>query len=372
MKIMFFILCLSYGGAEKNLRIVADGMVQRGHEVVICNMNTLPTVQKFDNRVRIIDMPQFTSKGLKRFCQISWLKKLCKKENPDVLVSFLFMSNAIAAIAGKLAHIPVIVSERADPTQHTSKVEQLIYKCYELANGAVFQSEGAKKYFPKKFQEKSVVIPNPVILKDENLVVDYSKSTKSIAYSARFELKQKRQDIMLDAFKIVHEKHPEYVLDFYGDGPDEDQMKEYAKSLNVDHNVVFHGMSKTALQDISSSELFVLSSDYEGIPNSLLEALSIGLPCVSTDCSPGGARMLIQNEVNGLIVPCGDSINLAHAICRMIENREFAISCGQNALAVRERFSLNAILNLWEIYLNNVTKKRRKNEKTNSKIDFGS
>ena len=92
----------------------------------------------------------------------------------------------------------------------------------------------------------------------------------------------------------------------------------------------------------------MMSSDFEGIPNVLLEAMALGLPCVSTDCSPGGARMLINDGKDGLIVPCGDSKALADAVCRMIEDREFAVRCGKNALAVRERFSLDRILDSWE------------------------
>ena len=162
-------------------------------------------------------------------------------------------------------------------------------------------------------------------------------------------------------FKKVLKKHPDYILKFYGDGPDEEKMKEYAASLDIDKSVVFCGVSKQVLKDISKSEIFVLSSDYEGIPNALLEAMSIGLPCVSTDCSPGGARMLINSGENGLIVPCGDASALADAICKMIEDRDFAIKCGKEALKVRERFSKEKILDAWENYLAKVAKSRRKN-----------
>lgn len=350
MKILFNVLCLSYGGAEKNLCIVANGMLERGHEVVICNMNHIPTVQKLDERIKVYDIPKYTGKT-KRLKQLGFMKKVCKAEKPQIIVSFLFMPNFLSTILGKMLRIPVIISERADPNQHSDKVGRFVYRVYATADGAVFQTEGAKACFPEKLQKKSRVIPNPVILKDESIFADYVGCRRSIAYSGRFELKQKRQDVALDAFKIIHERHPEYVLDFYGDGPDEPAMKEYAKALGLEDSVNFNGVSSELLKAEASSEIFMMSSDYEGIPNVLLEAMSIGLPCVSTDCSPGGARMLIENGENGLIVPCGQAEALADAVCRMIEDRDFALSCGRKATAVRERFALDKILDSWENYI---------------------
>lgn len=359
MKIMFCASCLSYGGAEKNLCIVANHIASKGNDVVICNFNTAPTVQKLNEHIRVIDMPRYTKKGIKRLQQLNFVRKVMKKEKPDVAISFLAYPNFFSAIAGKLTGTSVIVSERGDPYRITNKIEKWMYSKYPLAAGAVFQTEMARDYFPESLRKKSVVIANPVVLKDDTIFADYDNAEKTIAYSARFEVVQKRQDLMLDAFRLVLEKHPEYVLKFLGDGPDEPRMKEYAKALGIEESVRFCGMSKQVLKDISSSELFVLSSDYEGIPNALLEAMSIGLPCVSTDCSPGGARMLIQDGENGLLVPRGDAEALAAAICRMIEDRNFAIRCGKEATKVRERFSMDSILSAWETYIEKIAAERR-------------
>ena len=351
MKILLCISCLSYGGAEKNLRIVANHMAAKGHEVTVCSFGGQPCVQPLLDSIKIVYMPEYRAKGVKRAQQISFLRKLMKSERADVTVSFLCFPNFISIIAGKLAHVPVIVSERGDPYQFNSAVMKAMYSTYRYAAGAVFQTEMAKEYFHPALQKKSAVIANPVELKDETLFAELDRAERSIAYSARFELVQKRQDIMLDAFKTVVEKHPDYKLKFFGDGPDEDKMKKYAQELGISQSVIFCGRSNSVLEDISHSSLFVLSSDYEGIPNALLEAMSLGLPCVSTDCSPGGARMLIEDGVDGLIVPRGDASALASAICRMIEDREFAAACGKNALRVRERFAMSVILAKWEEYI---------------------
>ena len=356
MKILFISTSLGYGGAAKILSSIANHLADKGNEVVVCNFNFSPTVQQISAHIRVIDMPKYTKKGIKRFQQLNFVCKTMKLEKPDVAISFLQFPNFYSVIAGKMTKTPTIVSERGDPYMVTNKIEKWMYSKYYLATGAVFQTEMARDYFSPKLREKSVVIANPVILKDDSIFVDYEKSEKSIAFSARFAVVQKRQDVMLDAFKLVLEKHPGYILKFFGDGPDEQKMKDYARDLGISDNVCFCGMSKQVLKDISSSELFVLSSDYEGIPNALIEAMSIGLPCVSTDCSPGGARILINNEENGLIVPCGDPAKLADAICRMIEDREFAVKCGKKAVEVRERFSQKKILDDWEKYIKQIAR----------------
>lgn len=360
MKILFCISCLSYGGAEKNLRIVANHMVEKGNEVVICSFGDQPSVQPLDERIKVVYMPPYSKKGIKRAQQIGFVRKLMKEEKPDVAVSFLCFPNFISIVAGKLAGVPVIVSERGDPYQFTGKVMKAMYSAYRFAAGAVFQTDMAKEYFAPSLQKKSKVIANPVELKDPSLYTDYEAAERSIAYSARFELVQKRQDIMLDAFKTVLKSHPDYKLRFYGDGPDEDKMKRYAEELGISGSVIFCGRSSKVLEDISRSEIFVLSSDYEGIPNSLLEAMSLGLPCVSTDCSPGGARMLINDGENGLIVPRGDAPALASAICRMIEDRNSAIAMGKRATEVRQRFEPAVILSAWEEYITEVASRGKK------------
>lgn len=347
MKILFATSCLSYGGAEKNVKMVASEMLNRGYDVVICNFNTRPTVLTFDDRIKIVDMPKYAAKGLKRIQQFLFLCKLCKIEKPDLISSFLFLPNVISVFAGKISNVPVVISERADPFQHKSVLEKIIYYFYRFADGAVFQTEGAQRYFPKSLQNKSVVIPNPIIPNCDIEKVEQGKRRKVISFVARFEIVQKRQDIMIDAFAKVLKKHPEYNLEFYGDGPDEGKIKSKVEQLGISSNVLFKGAVNNVAYYIYDTSMYVLCSDFEGIPNSLLEAMSLGLPCVSTDCSPGGARMLIDNMKNGMIVPCNDSDALCNAINYMIENPEFAEVCGSNAKEVNDKFSYQLIMDKW-------------------------
>ena len=358
MKVLFVISCLSYGGAEKNLILVANYLQRKGHGVAVCNFNERPTVRKPDEGVICFDMEYGEEKTGRyawihtRKMQYKFLAESCKRFSPDVIVSFLNMPNALSVICGKRMHIPVIISERADPYQAISKIDRIMHFLYNRADGAVFQTEGAKAFYSEKLQKRSTVIPNPVIISNKDGIRhDHSTAGREIAFVGRFELKQKRQDVMIKAMRIVLKSYPDYKLVFWGDGEDEARTKELSVSLGISDNVVFAGASSNVLADIAQSEMFVLTSDYEGIPNVLIEAMSIGMPCIATDCSPGGARMLLDNGKYGIIVPCGDEQAVADAIVTYIENKELAREYGAKAMCITERFSYDVIMQKWEDYL---------------------
>ena len=357
MRILFTISCLSYGGAEKNMVLVANYLSQKGHSVTICNFNEAETKQALHEKIHCWDMPAVSLKQGRfawvgtRKQQYAYLLQVCRAEKPDVIVSFLPMPNALAVLVGKRLHIPVVVSERADPYRALSKIDILMHALYNRADGAVFQTEGAKAFYAPRLQKKSTVIPNPVILKETDVFYDPARCKPQIAFVGRFEVKQKRQDLMLHAMKKVVQKHPEYALVFWGDGSDEAAMQALAAALGIADNVIFAGVTRQVLQDISRCEIYAITSDYEGIPNTLIEAMSIGMPCVATDCSPGGARLLLQNGEDGILGPCGDVDAIAAGILALIEDKALASDYGNKAKGITQRFSYDIIMENWENYL---------------------
>lgn len=356
MRVIFVISCLSYGGAEKNMMLVANHM-RTESDVAICNFNEHDTRQEISSEIKYYEQTRWIPSG-KRFdwvsqrkAQYKFLKDSCRKFVPDVIISFLPIPNAISVLCGRRLHIPVIISERADPYQSISKIDKLIHFIYGFADGAVFQSEGAKNYYPKKLKKKSMVIPNPVVVPEDAKMHNTQKAKKEIVCVGRFENKQKRQDLAIKAMKIIHDKYSDYKLVFWGDGNDLEQAKDMTHKLMLDDCVEFRGVSKNVLKDIKDSELYLLTSDYEGIPNTLIEAMSIGMPCVSTDCSPGGAKLLLGDNENGLVVPCGDVVAISDGVMKLIENRELAAAYGQKAVCSLKRFQMNEIMDKWRQYI---------------------
>ena len=173
-----------------------------------------------------------------------------------------------------------------------------------------------------------------------------SNVEKKIVCVARLDIYQKRQDVVINAFKTIADKYDEYILELYGDGIEEDEktLKELAKSCPRIH---FKGKTRDIVGAIQNASIAVLCSDFEGIPNSLLEYMSLGIPSISTDCSPGGAAMIIENYKNGILVNRNSPEDLASAISYMIDNPSEAERMGQEGCKVVSRFSEQKIKNDW-------------------------
>lgn len=164
-------------------------------------------------------------------------------------------------------------------------------------------------------------------------------------------MKQKRQDLLIEAFKKLSNEYPEYILEFYGSGEDERAIQEL---IGQRKNIKLCGMTRNVAEAIQNAAMFVLTSDYEGIPNALLEAMSIGVPCISTDCSPGGAAMLIENGINGLLVNQGDVVGLYNAMKYYAKNPHIAETMGAKGTEVCDRFSEEIISELWRETVGNL------------------
>ena len=169
----------------------------------------------------------------------------------------------------------------------------------------------------------------------------------SVANVARLELVAKRQDLLIHAIAIVKNKFPGVVLHLYGGGDDMDFIKKLIEEKNVSDNVVLHGNVGNIKQHLLKHRVFAFSSDYEGVPNALLEAMSIGMPVVSTDCSPGGAAMLLGKNENGILVSRNNAQSIADAIISYFEDDQLAQSYGRRARESCSRFNEERIAQLW-------------------------
>lgn len=273
------------------------------------------------------------------------LKRIIKKEAPDFVVSFGTTSQTIATILRFFLPFKLVVSERRDPGSNKTKSDLLRYKCYEFADTVVFQTKGAMHYFNEKIKRKSVIIPNPV--KQHETLWKEKPYKLSIINVARMEVVQKRQDLILNAFRRVVNKIPSAELHFCGDGNDLARMKELSKQLGIEESVVFHGLVRDVYSELLKHTIFVLASDYEGMPNALLEAMSIGLPVISTNCRPGGAAELIDNGDNGILVPCNNIDSLSNAMIMLLKDRELRHKISEGAIRKASNYSSLEIEKMW-------------------------
>ena len=280
------------------------------------------------------------------------LRKKIKEIHPDVIVAFLYDAGLYSIFAAIQTHVPVVVCERSDPYAKLPLNAKIAQFFYRWADGAVFQLPQAQSFFKNIIKKKTSVIPNPIFVTGIQTILPFSQRKDEISYVGRIHVQQKRIDVLLIAFSFFCKTIDNVKLCLYGDGEDLSEMMRLTKNLGISDKVEFKGKVNNPAQYIATSKCFVMSSDFEGISNALLEAMSIGLPVITTDTSPGGARFLIENGVNGFIVNRGDASMLAEKLIYLFQNPLVADSIGNKARGVLKRFKPNLIKEKWNDYLN--------------------
>lgn len=357
MNIFFLSTGISYGGAYKVFTWLMNSLAASGNRVTLLTYRTDKSVsyQLIDNRVRRLHLPLESNGGSIYNCIMTAakLREHIQHEAYDIGIAFLPPAQVRLILACKGTGTKVLISQRGDPwnsplTNSRYIPDKLINWVLSFADAHVFQTVHAQNYYSQSVKKKSVVIPNPVIplLRSQS-----RKPEKRIVNVARLVVKQKRQDILIRAFNMIAPQFPEYCLEIYGSGPDQYLLESLAKG---NPRIKFMGITTNIVESIQNASMFVLSSDYEGIPNVLLEAMSLGVPCISTRYSPGGVEQLINNNNNGLLVDRGDALTLAKRMEEFLTDVPLAESCGLQAKSITKFFNEYDIANKWTNYLHDL------------------
>lgn len=343
------------GGAGKQLAMTANALARFGHRVAIYTYCDNECRHRLDEGVRYIPNKKMPKSKLGEYLfAITNIRCQIKTFVPDIVISWRCNAGCFTVLAAIGLKVKVVFSERSDPFMETSPALKFSAFICNFSDGGVFQLDAVQKYY-RRLSGKSVVIPNP-FQDDESLypIVSYEDRKHEIVHVARIVFSQKRQDLMLKAFRLFLEKHPDYILSFYGDGPDLAKLRQMACDFGIENRVVFHGAVSDISAKIRSAKLLVLTSDYEGIPNVIMEAFSVGVPVVSTDTSPGGAKMLLGNGENGLLVPRGDVEQLAKKMTEVVENENLAIHFVNAGKLSLTKFDPRVLFSRWDEYLEHV------------------
>ena len=289
---------------------------------------------------------------LKKIDYLRRFRKKCKEINPDLICVFLIDVVRLTVIGLRGMSYHILASERADPSQFTPKKTKQYNRALNNCTAVVYQLEEAAKYYninPGIIQE---VIPNPAIVRNISAIKSKKGSDELFIFGAGRLTRQKRFDLLIDAFDIVHNTYPEYRLKIYGDGIERKALEDKVVGMGLGKYIDFMGDVKDIFQDVNDKSIFVLTSDFEGIPNVITEALINKVPCISTNCSPGGARLLLNDGECGDIVECGDHKGIAKSIIKYIENPSYAKEKSVVGSEHLKKFSPNVIeqdwLNLFE------------------------
>lgn len=361
-RIVFHLNCLERGGAERVVVTLAGQFVSHGYEVYIATEWQGEDEYEIDARIKRVhvgfDSRQEKHNRSRRFLdRIVNLRRFLKEVNPDIVVAFARKANYRALTATIGMKLPVLISVRINPIGYYDFLSDRIQIpiLFRRAAGCVFQTPDQRDFFPEYVRRKSRIILNPI---NDNFIGNEisQKRQKIVVHSGRL-VDFKNQCMLVRAFEHVHQKHPDYCLKIYG--PDSfDGTKQKLEQLigQLDAHAYVHlmGSSSALEKDMADAAVAAFSSDYEGMPNVVLEAMALGLPIVSTDCPPGGPRMVITPEKNGLLVPVGDEYALADAINRLIEDRDFAEKLGKNAMQIGKKASSERIFEEWRSYVEEI------------------
>ncbi|MDD6628232.1 MAG: glycosyltransferase [Lachnospiraceae bacterium] len=351
-RIVFVIPDMPGGGTERVVAYLANEYCNRGIPVTILLFAGQETAYPLDERIEVISVGVPSGGSIRtRIERLRRMRQFYRDNEKCQIWAFSVMGAVFSAIAAIGQKHFFLVSERNDPNQYDHKLIRNL--AYRFADVIVCQTPDAVKSFPKGIRRKSMVIPNPIVV--EGITPYEGVREKRIVTVGRLN-PQKNHCLLIKAFSVFVKKHEDYVLELYGKGELEAELKRYAEELGISDKVILKGFSDHVKEEINRAAMFVLSSDYEGISNSMTEALALGVPTISTDCPIGGSGMFIRDHSNGLLVPVGDDAALAAAMCEIAENPELGLRIGREGRKIREE---NTVPQIADRFLATDIRKRR-------------
>ena len=354
MKIEIVTRNLKAGGAERVISQLINFWSEHGIKCTLVLLEESEHFYKINPEIQIVELEKkFSNKIINKFFQYFRIRKITKKIKPDIVLSLPEEIGIYVILSLMFIKVSVFVSERNNPwVMPYKKSTRFLRKVmYPFAKGIVFQTEGASLFFSKKIREKGIVLPNPIDLsrfKNYNRKIDFCN--KNIISAGRLE-KQKNFGLLIDAFKLFNQRLPGYTLTIYGDGSERKILEKQIVENKLEKVVFLPGKTNNLIQQMQKSRMFVLSSDYEGVPNVLIEAMATGLPCVSTNCKPGGAASIIDDNKNGYLVPIGDATQLSERMVDVLTNPAIERKFISNCKNIKNKYDICKVGPMWLDFL---------------------
>lgn len=390
-EIILLIKVMNGGGAERVLSLLANHFHAEGHAVilvithqsmkqadlrgvdngvqVIALEDELPTTH-YDSSIHLLwvrfigklntlftgnqDTALIGKYSARNHAKVKWLHRFFRQHKHATLIAFLY-DTIFLTLLSRTPTNRVIISERGDPRQSLgSKTDLAFFKTmFPKANAMIFQSPDAQQWYRENVGIEGIVIFNPITASLPEPF--HGKRSRKIVNFCRIN-PQKNLDLLVEAFILLHQDYPEYELWIYGDAAPNDaeyreQIQERINSSPCPEAIHLMPAQQDIHSKIMDAVMFVSSSDFEGMSNSMLEAMAIGLPVVCTDCPAGGAKAVIQDHENGLLVPIKDANRLYLAMKEIIEKPGLAEQLSDNAVKILHEQSEENIISKWEAIL---------------------
>ncbi len=342
-KIIIVLGSMGRGGAERVISIISDHFANQGWKVWILLLLSNRVDYQLNKNVQVVDLTGSTNSRLRRLpAWIVGIRKEVVQIKPNAILSFVARINIIVLIACAGLKTRIIVSERNDPYSdgRSKGVVFLTKNLYPKATAVVFQTKRAESFFCDCHLANSHVIANPITV---NCLAQQPVEGKIVTVGRLTA--QKNQIMLIDAFSKLCNEFSDLNLYIYGEGHMLKDLENRVAQLNIADRVFFEGNVSNVHECICDGEIFVLSSDFEGLSNALLEAMMMGLPCISTNCA--GSDEYIRNGENGLLVPVGDKKAMEYAIERLHRNKHERKMYGMASARDADKYSKDSVLLQW-------------------------
>lgn len=356
--IAFYIGSLSKGGAERVFCNLAEYFVSQNYDV------TIITQYKKDNEYvlpdgvnRIIsDISPSEEKGriynfVARFMK---LHHIFLKTDADILLTTIGKNNFMAIVAAIFIRTRIVVSIVADPKEeYVGRIMRfLLQLLFPEADGIVMQTTKSLDFLKLGLANKCVIMPNSIA--PSFIMERYEGHRNRDIYVIGRMDENKNQQMAINAYSKIVSKYPDSHLYMVGDGELRDELQGLAESLGISTNVIFTGYVSDIPDRLKKAYMFILTSNSEGMPNTLLEAMALGVCSISTDCPCGGPYDLITNEEDGILVPVNDTDALSAWMDRLLNDYELADKIGKNAYETLKAYRPETVNMRWKSYFENI------------------
>lgn len=323
-KFLFVSRKLADGGAERVVSILCSSLVKLGYEVELLLYERVKNEYSIDPRIQISVIPakRDNEKGMHyQILRLKYIRDCIKRVKPDYILPFLCEDHVYVASRGIKSIF--IYPIRNNPAMDEPVLRKKIFrKIISYGANLIFlQTNEQRIFLGKRLQKKCFVLPNPV---GEEIISANCKpgsNLKRIISVGRL-VDQKNFAMLIQTFACVHKDYPEITLDIFGEGPESKYLSQMIHDLNLDSNIKLCGRSNDIVSELCKHDLFVMSSKYEGMPNALMEAMGVGISCISSDCPTGPAELIGRSNERGILVPVDDKQCLADAMRYSFSNVE--------------------------------------------------
>lgn len=353
---------LDIGGAERVLTYLANILCEEYKVTFAILRVSKNNLFKLDNRVELIQLnlenERKSSKEMGLYGLISYfsntakvIRRLVNNLNSDLVIAFndreIFLTWWALHNNKK---IKLLFSQRNSPSSKLIRTNMLLKYIYHHCDGVVFQLSQVENFYGMKNNKRSIIIENPVPL--EEIIIPNKRKNKILAAGRLTE--QKRFDLLIEAFSYFQNDYQNYYLEIYGSGEKKQDLINLIEEKNLKDKIKLLDPIPNVMMNNNDAKMFVLSSDYEGIPNILIEAMAAGIPCISTNCTPGGGDLVTNHGKCGILIECNNVSQLVNAMKQYADSKDLRDNNVNKARKYINRFSEKNISLKWINFIKNI------------------